>query len=117
MNKTRQFRPTLQPLEERVVLSFSFTSLIHSLFPFIHIADKKPAAPAHAHTPVTRKPVVGNKAHLYSGPRGKAPSNSTALETAGTTPKTVPMYGPLSGMGAAARRLQAARQAHLKIKG
>jgi hypothetical protein len=114
MRKPRDFRPMLQPLEERVVLSFSFTSLVHSLFPFIKTNDKKPVVASRGHAPVTRKLVVGTKAHLYAGPRGKAPSNSTALEATGSTAKTVPMYGLLSGMGAAARRLQAARQARLK---
>ena len=115
MKKSREFRPALQSLEERVVLSFSFTSLIHSLLPFVNIGSKKTAVVAHAHTKATRTTVVGTKAHVYGGPRGKAPSNSTALEVTGST-KTVRMYGPLSGMGEAARRLQA-RQARLAARG
>jgi hypothetical protein len=116
MRKARKFRPTLQPLEERVVLSFSFTSLIHSILPFVNIGDTKKTVVDHrTHEPVARKPVVDKKAaRLYAGPRGKAPSNSTALDLPGRTAKTVPMYGPFSAMGAAARRLQAARQARLK---
>ena len=115
MKKSRDFRPMLQPLEERVVLSFSFTGLIHSLLPFIKLPEKKAAVVTRTHTPVTRKAIVGKAAaHLYAGPRGKAPSNSTALEATGST-KVVPMYGPYTGPAAlAARRLQASRLAHLK---
>jgi len=96
MKKSRDFRPMLQPLEERVVLSFSFTGLIHSLLPFIKFPEKKAVVTVHAHTPVTRKVVVGKAAHLYAGPRGKAPSNSTALEATGSA-KAASTDGPFSG--------------------
>lgn len=35
MKTTRSFRPAVQPLEGRVVLSFSLSKMMHSVFPFI----------------------------------------------------------------------------------
>ena len=36
MKKQRALRPVLQELEDRTVMSFSFSHLLHSVFPFIH---------------------------------------------------------------------------------
>jgi hypothetical protein len=86
MKTPRTYRPSVQPLEERVALSLTFSGFIHSLFPFI--PDKSSTKPAvvHTHTsPLTRKPVVGHAKRLYAGPLGKAPANSTAIEALATT--------------------------------
>ena len=48
MTKPRRFRPSAQPLEGRLALSFSFDSLIHSVLPFIH----------NDHTEAVHKPRV-----------------------------------------------------------
>jgi hypothetical protein len=87
MKTPRTYRPTVQPLEERTALSLTFSGFIHSILPFIpdKSSAKKPVV-AHAHVaPVTRKPVVGHSKHLYAGPLGKAPANSTALDALATT--------------------------------
>jgi hypothetical protein len=47
MRPRRSFRPGVQTLEGRVVLSFSFSKMLHSIFPFIKddsAPKKKPAA-------------------------------------------------------------------------
>jgi hypothetical protein len=53
MRRHCPFRPSVQPLEDRVVLSFSFSKMLHSVFPFVHdSSNKKPAAHvAHTQTP------------------------------------------------------------------
>jgi hypothetical protein len=87
MKTPRRFDPTVQPLEERVALSLTFSGFIHSILPFIpdKSSAKKPVV-AHAHvSPLVRKPVVGHAKHLYAGPLGKAPANSTAVESPATT--------------------------------
>src|SRR5262249_33449096 len=61
MSKPRAYRPTLQPMEERVALSLSFTSFLHSIFPFISsgksnsilpFVKNKSTTPARPHTAV-----------------------------------------------------------------
>lgn len=115
MKKPQVFRPAVQPLEERVVLSFSFKSMLHSILPFIDFDDdeKKPARkPAAQVSSVARRPVEGTDRALYAGPRGRAPANSTAFDLSGKKvqspdaarahPKVVPMYGPFARRAALA---------------
>ena len=49
---TRSFRPAVHALEGRIALSFSFSNLLHTVFPFIpnHKAHKP------AHVKATRSP-------------------------------------------------------------
>jgi hypothetical protein len=59
--KKRSFRPALQQVEDRVVLSFSFSNLLHTLFPGfskpqVHHPAKHPTA--HAATPKVKHPAV-----------------------------------------------------------
>ena len=97
MKKSRDFRPMLQPLEERIVLSFSLTGLIHSLLPFIKFPEKKPVATAHTHAP--GDPEGGRRqgrAPLYGTP-GQGPFELDSLEATGST-KVVSTDKPFSGL-------------------
>lgn len=49
MMTRRSFRPSLHPLEGRVVLSFSFPKMLHSVFPFIKDTTKSKPDPGAVH--------------------------------------------------------------------
>src|SRR4051794_37577437 len=72
MKRTRSFRPTLHPLEDRIALSLSFTGMMHSLFPFIH--SKSHDAPKHGPVAARLHPAhsegraVGANAHPTTHP-------------------------------------------------
>ena len=55
MKTTRRFCPSVCPLEGRLALSFSFSSMLHSILPFIpdHSAAAKPKGPTNP-APVAR---------------------------------------------------------------
>ena len=55
MKTRRSFRPSLQSLEGRVVLSFSFSRVIHSVFPFIKDTTKSKPTPAALQLAAARK--------------------------------------------------------------
>jgi hypothetical protein len=67
-----RFRPSVCPLEGRVVLSFSFSKVLHSVFPFIHDHSKhKPTAKAHHAATVVPHTTAPHVAHAAtSHPRG-----------------------------------------------
>lgn len=60
MKTTRGFRPSLQPLEGRVVLSFSLPKVLHSIFPFIK--DTTRPKPIHGEASVYQHLPAGHAA-------------------------------------------------------
>jgi hypothetical protein len=123
MRKPRACCPTVQALEERVVLSLSFSKLIHSLFPFIKTNDKTavphrphvaahvvrphaglahPGAPAVAGTGTASgaAAVVGARRaarRLAMANAAANATNSTPTPTDPTAKGSVPVYGPYLG--------------------
>lgn len=53
MERACRFRPAVDALEGRVVLSFSFAKMFHSVFPFIPDKGSKTVVKAHPHRAIS----------------------------------------------------------------
>ena len=58
MRKRRALKPVVQPLEDRTVLSFSFSNLLHSILPFIHSGSSNSSKPASHMTAAQRSDMI-----------------------------------------------------------
>jgi hypothetical protein len=123
MRKPRACCPTLQALEERVVLSLSFSKLLHSLFPFVKDKTTVPH-PRHVAAHVVRphaglahrgaSAVAGTgtaagaaavaearraarRLVMANNAANATTSTSTTTPTDPTAKGSVPVYGPYLG--------------------
>jgi hypothetical protein len=110
MKRPRGYRPTVQPLEERIALSFSFGSFFHQLIPFIpdnssnNTPHKKPAqvsaaaqAAAARRAAVHAQRVAALEAHHSQVVAPKSASRYGASVVGDPAPGSVPVYGPYLG--------------------
>jgi hypothetical protein len=99
MKGPRAYRPTVQRLEDRVVLSLSFGSFLHSLFPLFSSGSKHP-----------KKPHLAAVGHAAVGPHSEAVRARHAVVVVPhsakhfglsvvtkPTPGNVPVFGPYLG--------------------
>ncbi|MFO0950060.1 MAG: hypothetical protein U0835_02700 [Isosphaeraceae bacterium] len=103
MPKPRAFCPVMQCLEERVVLSFSFSNLVHSLFPFIKSNDAKGGKSVRRHLPPAEvsgvKPGMPHPLQVQQAAHAAAVAKAAVVKAAAikTAPGVVPVYGPYLG--------------------
>jgi hypothetical protein len=98
VRRARTCRPTIQPLEERVVMTLSFSGLVHSVFPFIKDNSKT----AHvAHTPAEKARQAARVQEIQAARDGRAAAVAAARASgrhAAHPVTTGPvMYGPYLG--------------------
>ena len=82
MKKRRALRPALQSLEDRTVMSFSFSNLLHSVFPFIHSDTKTSSKPANSMTPAQRSDLIQKRWDARTTAAAKAPDAAKILPAA-----------------------------------
>lgn len=102
--RLRPFLPRIQPLEERINLSFSLSSMVHTLFPFVPDHSNKPKhPPAVVRTPPTA---------TVTPAQSSAPPRLAAIRAA-----QVRAMGQPSAQTSAPPRLAANRAGHVKAMG
>ena len=81
VSRARTCRPTIQPLEERVVMTLSLSGLVHSVFPFIKDNSKTAHAPV---TPAQKARQAAQVQQIQAARDGRAAA--VAAARAGGTP-------------------------------
>ena len=87
MKKQRALRPVLQELEDRTVMSFSFSHLLHSVFPFIHSnTDTKTSSKTAAQmTAAQRSDLIQTRWDARTAAATQASANGHILSSAHTS--------------------------------